>query len=73
MSRLSQFRDVLGFDRTTHVPFTKQYRIRCSQCEALVINGYPTHEQGCPSARHECRGCNELIPMNQKYCYDCGS
>lgn len=49
----------------------KAVRVRCGGCEALVINGIATHERGCPNARHECRGCNELIPMNQRYCQDC--
>jgi hypothetical protein len=61
----------LGFDRAEHVPFTKQYSVRCSQCDALAINGVPTHERGCPNAVHECHGCNTLIPMNQRYCEDC--
>jgi hypothetical protein len=61
----------LGFDLAQHVPFTKRYRVRCSQCEALCINGVPTHETGCPHAVHECHGCNALIPMRQKYCADC--
>jgi hypothetical protein len=39
----------LGFDRAEHVPFTTHYRVRCSQCEALVINGIATHERGCPN------------------------
>ena len=43
----------LGFDRAEHVPFTKRYRVRCSQCEALVINGIPTHERGCPNTPRE--------------------
>lgn len=37
----------LGFDRSEHVYFTNGYRIRCSQCEAVCINGYPCHESGC--------------------------
>lgn len=61
----------LGFDQSAHVPFTKRYRVKCSQCEALAINGVPTHEQGCPNAVHECQGCNELISMRQRYCADC--
>lgn len=28
-------------------------RIRCSQCEALVINGVPCHETGCPNTVRE--------------------
>ena len=61
MSRLAHFRDALGFDRSRHIPFSRQYAIRCSQCEALVINGTPTHEHGCPNQVHECRGCNAVV------------
>jgi len=43
----------------------------CSQCEALAINGMATHEQGCPNARHKCKGCNEQVAVNQHYCADC--
>jgi hypothetical protein len=58
-----------GFDKSKRSgPFND---IRCSQCAALVINGTPTHETGCPNAMHECRGCNELVPMRVKYCDDC--
>lgn len=46
-------------------------RISCDQCAAVVINNIPCHEHGCPNAMHECNGCNELIPMRQKYCPDC--
>lgn len=27
------------------------YRVKCDQCEALVINGVPCHEQGCPNTK----------------------
>ena len=47
------------------------FRVRCSQCEAAVINGVPAHEAGCPNALHECHGCNAMIPVNQRYCADC--
>lgn len=60
-----------GFDLSAHIPFTRNYRIGCSSCEALAINGHATHERGCPNDRHECEGCNELIPVRQKYCADC--
>jgi hypothetical protein len=49
VSRLSYYRDSLGFDDTKHVPGTNYYRIRCSQCASLVINGVPCHERGCPN------------------------
>ena len=61
----------LGFTESTHIPFTKQFTVRCAQCEALVINGHPAHETGCDNARHECNGCNALIPARQRYCEDC--
>lgn len=48
-------------------------RIGCSQCEALVINGVPCHETGCPRAMRECSGCNNLIPalMFRRFCEEC--
>lgn len=52
-----------GFDQCSPIPHTKRIRIRCSQCEVVVINGIATHEQGCPNAVHECVGCDMLIPM----------
>ena len=45
--------------------------VACTQCQALVINGTATHEHGCANARHECKGCNELVPMNTSYCNEC--
>ena len=38
-----------GFDLSENVPFTKSHRVRCSQCEALVVNGTPCHEDSCPN------------------------
>lgn len=72
MSTLSNLR-ARGFDLSTHIPFTSQYRVKCSCCEALAINGVACHERGCPNAVHECHGCNELIPTNRRYCQDCAS
>ena len=31
--------------------FTRAVRVRCSQCEAAVINGLACHETGCPNGR----------------------
>jgi hypothetical protein len=45
--------------------------VTCDQCHAVIINGIPCHEAGCPNAMHECNGCHELIPMRQRYCTDC--
>jgi len=60
-----------GFDRTTHVPFTRSYRVACSSCAALVINGMPAHETGCSNQTHECRGCNASVPARVRYCEAC--
>ncbi len=65
----------MGFDNSyftrkrTNYPAT--ISPRCSQCEVLVIQGVACHETGCPNAKHECHGCNELIPVNHKYCEEC--
>jgi hypothetical protein len=60
----------LGFDRTC-ILREGFLKVRCSQCEALFINGIATHEHGCPNALHECQGCNELVPVNVRYCEEC--
>jgi len=60
-----------GFDRAAHVPFTRSFRIACSQCAAVALNGGPTHESGCPNDTHECNGCNAIVPARVKYCEDC--
>ena len=70
MSTLRNLR-LRGFTDSVHIPFTKQYRVVCHSCEALVINGVPCHENGCSEERHECNGCNEIIPKWQRYCEDC--
>lgn len=59
----------LGFDETYDTD--DGLRVKCSQCEALVINGTPCHEHGCPHEMHECHGCNALVPRGVKYCDDC--
>jgi hypothetical protein len=69
MTRLDHYREALGFDLSARSG--KYVRVRCSQCEALVINGVATHEHRCPNAKHECNGCGNVIPMNQRYCEDC--
>lgn len=71
-SRVSHWR-ALGFDESAHIPGTRQWRIKCSCCEALVINGVPCHETGCTNAVHECHGCNALVPARQRYCEECAS
>lgn len=63
--------EALGFDLSCANTSDSTLSVRCSRCDALVINGVPTHEHGCPNAMHECAGCNEIIPMRQRYCADC--
>ncbi len=60
----------LGFDLARHIPFTKQYSVRCSQCVALVINGYPTHETGCPHQPWDCAECGTPTTRHS-YCESC--
>lgn len=35
--------------------FTTAVRVRCGQCEAMVINGLACHETGCPNGRRAAR------------------
>ena len=48
----------------------KTVRVKCQNCEALVINGVACHETGCDMATYECKGCNEIIDY-RGYCADC--
>lgn len=70
MTQLEYLRDVLGFDKTA-LADQPYLSIGCSQCQAVAVNGIPLHEAGCPHDTHECKGCNERIPVRQKYCEDC--
>lgn len=47
-SRVQQLRSV-GFDMSSAIPFRKLWKVKCSGCVALIINGIPTHERGCPN------------------------
>ena len=49
LARMGQHLKEQGFDDSTYDCGDRTYRVRCSQCEALVINGVPTHERGCPN------------------------
>ena len=48
MTRVEKLRRK-GFDASKYDPSDQSWRVRCSQCEALVINGVPCHELGCPN------------------------
>ena len=65
-----------GFDRSTMVlgiVGRPSWRVRCSQCDALVINGTATHEAGCPRQTRECAGCNAIVSGRARYCAECQS
>lgn len=49
--RLQSLKDE-GFDRSSTDANGATIRVRCSQCEALVLNGVACHEIGCPN-RHK--------------------
>ena len=40
--------------------FSKAVTVRCSQCDALVICGVPTHERGCPNTPVACLECGTV-------------
>lgn len=61
-----------GFDESSHIPFTTRYRVKCSCCDALVINGHPCHENRCPNQAGECSGCGDIMPMDQLSRYTSG-
>jgi len=60
----------MGFDKSEHIPFSRGYRVRCSQCEALCVNRHPTHERGCPNITYECKGCDARVER-PGYCPAC--
>lgn len=60
-----------GFDEAYKLGESGALIAKCSQCEALVINGTPTHERTCPNAMRECEGCNTIIPSCGRFCIDC--
>ena len=42
-----------GFDRTKYDRGEGVYRVRCSRCEAIVVNGTACHEHGCPNQKRK--------------------
>jgi len=48
--RLARWLRRRGFDLTRSCK-DGTVRVRCSQCQALCINGTACHERGCPGAR----------------------
>jgi hypothetical protein len=41
-----------GFDRCSSNGVGAGYRVRCSQCQAMCVNGVAIHERGCPNERY---------------------
>lgn len=39
----------MGFDRSFRKDGSN--KVRCSQCEAMCVNGHPIHERGCPNEK----------------------
>ena len=46
-------------------------RVKCSQCEALAVNGVGTHEHGCPNKTHACLECGAPISTRHRLCESC--
>jgi hypothetical protein len=47
-----RLRDELGFNLSSYNFSSDYYRVACSQCQALVINGVPCHETDCANDPH---------------------
>jgi hypothetical protein len=66
-----------GFDNSEVDEADGTVRVKCSACEALVINGTPCHETGCTNKAGECFECGAPIPgAGNRYrpiCDDCGN
>lgn len=64
----------LGFDRSSSAFGRDNLMVVvCSQCQAMVINGHPTHERGCPNQTHECEECGALIKRGLRLCESCAN
>lgn len=75
MAKLHTFEPMLADLQTAGFDLSRNteggYRVRCSQCEASVINGIACHEAGCPNQTFECKGCNARVSRRGAYCEDC--
>ena len=60
---------VMGFDKS-YITEEGGVRVRCSQCEACVINGLAAHEHGCPNADTTWKDLDEDPEEEVDYDYD---
>lgn len=60
----------LGFDRSCELE-DGGFRVCCSQCEALVINGVPCHEHGCPNRARDQEEDEEEESWVDRHSVDC--
>jgi len=72
MSRMRKFLEARGFDKSVYRGgFPGRWVPRCSQCEAVCVNGVATHETGCPNQTHKCPECGQRIKKSMRICGDC--
>lgn len=57
-------RQAEGFDRS-YISSAEYITIRCSQCDALVIQGRACHEIGCPNRRVPCPECGDMLSRDR--------
>jgi hypothetical protein len=62
----------LGFDRSYDAGKGVN-KVKCSQCEVMIINGTPTHESGCHNQTRECEECDARIPKHHRLCESCAN
>ncbi len=48
--RIDELAEDYGFD-LSRAAESGNIRIRCSQCQAMTVNGVPIHEKGCPNEK----------------------
>jgi len=41
-----------GFDTTEWIREERYWRVGCSECQAIVVNGTACHEHNCPNQRN---------------------
>lgn len=62
-----------GFDRSMEDEEEGGCFASCSQCAAVVINGVPCHEHGCPNDTHPCWECDAPVSKCYRLCESCAN